>query len=250
MGVAQQRHHGWLGEQVADPQAGQRPGLGQAPDDDQAGQVRTAGERGRLPRDGVHERLVDDDGAARPAQLGESLVHHPGRVGGVADHDQIGLLGHPRGIQDVRRVEDEPLHLVPCCAQGSLGFGERRVHTHRVRRGKGPGQQHERLRPTGGDQHLAGVAVVPAGDRIGGERRVGVGGEAVQGALEAADQPRRRGVAADVDGEVEQTGGELGVAVVAQRIHQCGCGWAGSSGWSCGVCGAPSLPSKPGSAVR
>src|SRR2546421_76076 len=80
------------GEQVPDPQPGQPPGLGEAAQHHQAGQVPPAGQRLRLPRYRVGERLVDHEQPARLGQRrdGTGRVHDRGRVGRVADDDQVG----------------------------------------------------------------------------------------------------------------------------------------------------------------
>ena len=60
---------------------------------------------------------------------------------------------------------------------------------------------------------------MPGGDGVPGAGVGGggrVAGEAVEGGDEPVAQPARRGVALHVDGEVEQAGRDLGVAVVAQ----------------------------------
>ena len=106
----------------------------------------------------------------------------------------------------------------PAGAQGGLGLGEPGVHDGRQPRVQRR-EQREALRAAGQHEHLVGPAAVPGGDGVAGAGVGGggrVAGEVVEGGDEPVAQPARRGVALHVDGEVEQAGGDLGVAVVAQ----------------------------------
>ena len=71
--------------------------------------------------------------AAR-AGRGRGRVQHRGRVGGVPQHDEVGVLRHGGGIQAVAGpgVEEEPVDRVPGSAQRGLGFGEGGVHDDRA----------------------------------------------------------------------------------------------------------------------
>ena len=100
-------------------------------------------------------------------------------------------------------------------ASGSVKPG---VHDRRQPRAQGR-EQREALGAAREDEHLVGPAPVPGGDGVAGPGVGGggrVAGEVVERGDEPVAQPARRGVALHVDGEVEQAGCDLGVAVVAQ----------------------------------
>ena len=50
---------------------------------------------------GVHERLVDHEHASRPGERAQRRlgVQDAGRVGGVADDHEVGVVGHGVGIE-------------------------------------------------------------------------------------------------------------------------------------------------------
>ena len=157
------RDHLGVAHGVAGPETGQAPGLGQRPEHDQAGH--RAGDHGlRLARDRVHERLVDHHDPAGPEQgcgARPAGCSDAGRVGRVADHDQVGVVGNLGRIEREAGVggQDHPLGSVPGGEQRRLGLGELRVDDHGPLRVQGPGQQGEGLGPAGRRQHrLRGYA--------------------------------------------------------------------------------------------
>ena len=91
-----------------------------------------AGEGVPLVGHGVHERLVDHDDATRPHESAQRLlgVQDAGRVGGVADHDEVGVVGDLRRVEDepVRGVGEDVLGLVAGGGEGDVRLGELRVH--------------------------------------------------------------------------------------------------------------------------
>jgi hypothetical protein len=210
-------------ERVADAQSGQAPRLGEAADHEQSGEVPPAGQRGRLPGHGVGEGLVDQEHAARPRQRRHRTggVQHRGGVGRVAEHDEVGVVGHGGGVEPVAVIgtEQQSLDRVSGGAQGGLGLGERRVDDDGAAWAERAGDQHEHLGGPGGEQHLALRATVRGGD--GGPRRsrVGVGGRAVDGVVQDGAKPVRRSAGADVDGQVDEAGRQVVVPVVVQ-VHR------------------------------
>jgi hypothetical protein len=105
--------------------------------------------------------------------------------------------------------------------QRHLGLGERRVQQRRQRRPQYR-EQREALGGTAQDQHLTGVAAVARGHGLAGAAVVGggrVGAEPVDGPHEPVAQPRGRGRAADVHGEVLQARLRVHVAVMPQVSH-------------------------------
>ena len=185
-GAGEPGEQGGVAEGVAGPQPGQRPGLGEAAEHEQAGHVR-GGQRLRLAGQGVGERLVDEDDAPRPGQRGDRAggVQDAGRVGGVADHDEVRVVGDVAGVQAVAVGlvgEDADDGHAPG-AQRGLGLGEPGVHDGRQPRVQRR-EEREALRAAGQHEHLVGPAAVPGGDGVpgagvGGGRRVA--GETVQG---------------------------------------------------------------------
>lgn len=225
LGAAQRRHGLGVAEDVADPQARQAPGLGEAAQHHQAGQVAAGGEALGLAGHRVHERLVDDEGAARPGKAGEVIrgVQYGGGVGRVADDHQVGGLGHRPRIEAeaVRRPQHDAVHRMPGVAQGRLRLRELRVDDDRVACPGGAGQQDERLRGTRREQHLLGRAAVAGGDGPVRGAVVRVAGQPVEGGREAFPEPWRGCAGAHVDGqigEVVAAVADLGVAVVPQIV--------------------------------
>jgi hypothetical protein len=141
-----------------------------------------------------------------------------GRVGRIAHHHQVGVLGTSAGSRrnPDSRLQQYPLTAVPGREQRRLRLGELRVHHHGAARPQRPGQQHEGLGRAGGEQHLFGRAAVRGGDRRGGRRGVGVRGEPRQRRRDPVEQPARRTRDPDVDREIHQPLTGFAVAVVAQ----------------------------------
>jgi phosphoglycolate phosphatase len=111
------------------------------------------------------------------------------------------------------------MHANPGSGENRLGLGERRCDQ---RREPGPQmtQQRKPFRSSRQRQHLVGTASVPV--RRGSSRRKvvaggGVGSKPGQPLGEPFHQPRRRGILADVDGEVEHARRRGLVAVIARR---------------------------------
>jgi hypothetical protein len=155
------------GEQVADPQPGEPPGLGEAADHDEPGEVTVAGQRFPLPGQAVGEGLVDDDGPARPGQPEHrrARVRHGRRVGRVADEDQVRVVRHQSRVEGERERQNHPVYLVPGREQRGLRLGELRVHDDGAPGPQRPRQQHEGLGRARGEQDLTVAAPVPGRDR-------------------------------------------------------------------------------------
>jgi hypothetical protein len=90
------------------------------------------------------------------------------------------------------------------------------------------GDQDEALGGAGGEQHLVRVTAVSGGDRRAGRRRVRIPGQVGQGRGDRVGQPGGRPRPTDVDGEVDQAGGRLRVAVVGEVRLDPG-GWGDSA---------------------
>ena len=108
-------------------------------------------------------------------------VQHAGRVGRVADHDQIGVIRDQLGVRAgsrPRRDQQHPVRAVAGGDQRRLRLGELRVDDHRPPPRLGAGQQGEGFRPARGRQHLIAGDLVGGGDgrrrrpRPAGRRRV------------------------------------------------------------------------------
>ncbi len=244
-----------VAEQVADPQPGQAPGLGEAAHHDEAGQVAAGREGLGLAVDagrggGVGERLVDHEHPTGTGQRGDRArrVQDRGRVRGVADHDQVGVVRDAGRVQAeaVGRVEQDAVHPVPGGPQRRLRLGELRVHHHRAAgAGQGTGDQHEAFGGPGGEKYLLRGSPVPVSDGGAGRRRVRVRGQVAQRGGDRVGQPVRHGGTAHVDRQVDQAGRGLGVAVVAQvGLVERG----GASGRWCGHVRDPAGKPPPGTA--
>ncbi len=155
------------GQQVADPQPGQRPRLGQASDHHQPVEVADARERLRLARQAVGEGLVDDHDPPRAHQLEQRVpwVGDGGRVGRVADEDQVRVGRDQRRVKRERERQDHPVDLVPGGAQGGLRLGELGVDDDRVPGLERARQQDEGLGGAGGEQHLVRRPAMAGRDR-------------------------------------------------------------------------------------
>ena len=85
-------------QRVADPQTGQRPGLGEAAQHHHIGQP--AGRPAIPARPGTASANASSTTTIRPGRRRRehrlARVQHPGRVGRVADHHQVGGLGDRR----------------------------------------------------------------------------------------------------------------------------------------------------------
>ena len=119
-----------------------RPVLGEAAEHDEPG-VAVAGQRLGLAGHGVHERLVDHDQAAGPEQRARCVVgrvQHAGRVGRVADHDQVGVVGDraPGRARSGVRVSTHLGDLVPGLLERGVRLGELGVHDDRAPPGPQP----------------------------------------------------------------------------------------------------------------
>jgi hypothetical protein len=90
-------------------------------------------------------------------------VQHRSRVGGVADHDKVGLVRHPHVRQTERRIEHDVPNRNTSPAQRDVRFGERR-RDHRRQRRTQVGQQGESLGGAGQQRDLVGGPAVPGGD--------------------------------------------------------------------------------------
>ena len=182
-------------EQVTGSQSRDPPGLGQRTNDDESRDGR-GGQGFRLAGNGVDEGLVDDDDPPWPGQAAEqgSRMQGPGRVRRIPDDDQIGAFPDQLRVQrePVGRVEQHPIDPVPGGQQRRLRFGELRVHHHRVPRPQRPGQQRERLRAAGGEQHLIDGPLVPPGHRRDRGGRPGIAAQGTGGRLDRLGQPGRR----------------------------------------------------------
>ncbi len=195
------------------------PTSGQAAQHQDVGQG-IPGDRRRLARDGVHERLVDHQDPARPPQREDvgRRVQHRRRVGGVTDDDEVGRFRHRRRIEPVRRVQSHVRDRDPRLAQGEFGFGERRVD----QRGLTRPQSRQHREPLGAArqcQHLVRRTPVPGRDLLTRPPVGRLGGIPAQPGPrvgESAPQPLGRAVSLHVHREVEQSGSRLGVAVVPQ----------------------------------
>ena len=109
---------------------------------------------------------------------------------------------------------------MPRGGQRRLRLGELRVHDHRPAYPEPClGQQRERLRRTGGEQHLVGGPAVPRGKRRARRGGIRVGREILQRRGDRAGEPVGQRVGADVDREVDQARGEFGVAVEPEFVH-------------------------------
>ncbi|MPM78471.1 hypothetical protein SDC9_125482 [bioreactor metagenome] len=205
-----------VADDVAGPQPGQSPGLGERADHQQV--VHRGVDLGLvLPGHGVHERLVDHHDASRPGQLAQRLavVQDAGGVGRVADQQQVGVRQRI-DVQGERRGQDVAPGRTSRGEQRRLRLGELRMHHHRPVAGDGPGDQRERLRPARGGQHHLRRDTVERRDRGAGRGRVRVGAEAGQGRGDRRQHPVRRAGETYVDRQVDQTLGHLGVAVVIE----------------------------------
>ena len=176
-------------------------------------------------------------------------VQDAGRVGGVADDDEVRVVGDVVGVQAVAvgLVGEHADDRHPGRAQRGLGLGEPGVHDGRQPRAQRR-EQREALRAAGEHEHLVGPAAVPGGDGVAGPGVGGggrVAGEAVEGGDEPVAQPARRGVALHVDGEVEQAGRDLGVAVVAQAAVSRSAGWV----VGCAPCGVSAAGAGSGASA-
>ena len=204
------------GQQVADPEAGQAPGLGQAAHHHQPGEVPAGGQGCGFAGDGVGEGLVHHQDPARAGQPFQDLDRVQPRcgVGRVAEHDQVGVGRHQVGVELERVRQQDPLDPVAGRAQGRLGGGERGVDADRPPRPQPAGQQGERLGGPVGQQHLGRVAPVAGGHRLPGRGGPRVGRETGHGVPEPGLEPGRRPGQADVDRQVELAGSRLRVEVV------------------------------------
>ena len=121
-------------------------------------------------------------------------VQGPGRVGRIADHDQVGAAGIRSGCSANPSAGSSSTRSTRCPAvqQRGLRFGELRMHHHRLPRSQRPGQQGERLRAAGGEQHLLDRSLVPPGHRgdRGGRSRIAAQGPG--GRVDRLGEPRRR----------------------------------------------------------
>jgi hypothetical protein len=146
-------------------------------------------------------------------------VQHGGGVGGIADHHQVGVGGHPGRVESevLGRVEQHPLHGVAGGPQRGLRLGELRVHHHRPAGvAQRPGEQHEALGRAGGEEYLFRGSPVPVSDGGPGRAGVRVRGQPAQGGDHRIGQPVGHRGAADVDRQVDQAGGDLDVPVVPE----------------------------------
>jgi len=138
------------GHEVSRPQAGQPEALGQAPDDDDVLAVGGPHE-GRTVRVGsdVEERLVGDEDPAGPSESfqGRPGVEDGGRVGGVVDDHEVGVVRHRCHVEGkpLGHVEDDPGHCVTGRRECGFGLGELRVDDDRVPPGACPGDKGEGL---------------------------------------------------------------------------------------------------------
>ena len=144
-------------------------------------------------------------------------VQGAGRVGRVADDDQVGVVGDVGGAQLPRRIQDDPARLAARGAQRHLRLGERRVHADRApwpeRRGEPEG-----LAGAVEEHDLVGAAAVALGDGGDGGRLVGIGAEVAERGGHGGAQPRRRAAGEDVDGEVVAGAARELVAVQRGRV--------------------------------
>ncbi len=213
-------------EDVADPQPRQPPRLREAPQHHQTGHVLTPGEGLSLTRHRVHESLVHHQ---RPPGTGETRdpggrVEHRRRIGRVADHDEVGVLGDGRRIEPeaVLRPQEHPVHGVPGVPQCRLRLRELRVHHDGTTDLQGAGEQHEGLRGTRREEHVLHGQPVPGGHRRPRGAPVRVGGETGQRFGDALAQPRRRRTGADVHREVDERRAvvaDLGIPVVTEVVR-------------------------------
>ncbi len=143
------------------------------------------------------------------------MVEDAGGVGGVADDGEV-RRGHLGGDEPEPAVSAQ--HVTAGIAAGGpergLGFGELGVDDERVA-GECPCDEGERLRRARHRQDHGGVDAVVGGDCVAGGGGVRVGGE-VAVAEDLRRQPGRGGGDADVDGEVDETCGEVAVTVVQE----------------------------------
>ena len=209
----------WGAQRVAHAQPGQRPRLRQAAQHHHVGK-RLGRQRGRLTGNRVGERLVDHHDAARPPQRKDLIaqVQHRGRVGRVADHDEVGIVGHTGAGQTERRRQHDVPERDACRGKGGFGLGERR-RDQRGQPGAQVGQKRETLGSPGQQRHLVDTPAVPGSD--GMHRALFIGGARVPAEVgqpggQPVNQPRRRRGGAHIDGEVEHAGRRGLVAVVAR----------------------------------
>jgi hypothetical protein len=118
-------------------------------------------------------------------------VQHRRRVGRIAEHDQVGLLGDLRVGKDKRWVEHDVAQRDARGTQHGLRFGERRRKQGHQPRPQ-VRQQCEALRAAGKQRHLVGTAAVPVGHGLRGAADVvfsRVAAQVVQPRGQPLDQP-------------------------------------------------------------
>lgn len=177
----------------------------------------------RLPRHDVGERLIHHDDATGTSQAGDrgAGVQHGRGIGGVAQHHQVGGVGHEIGVEVPGRREHHLFDRDVRCAQGALGLGERGLHKSRQ-----PGlqlrQQRETLGGPGQQQHLGRVAAVMPGNGLHGPSLIvdpGIAGEVTDAGIQRSQQ-KVRGGTTHVDREVDKSGLDVTVAVTSKVREQ------------------------------
>ena len=148
-------------------------------------------------------------------------MQHPGRVGRIADHHQIGVLGQIGRSGVVECEGRRQHHLAQRHAgrrQDRFGFGERRGD-QRGEAGPQRRQQGEALGSAVEQQHMIRRHPVAEGDGLHRGLLVGGGGiapEVGQSRRKPFHQPGGRLRVSDVDGEVQHSRRSGLVAVIAR----------------------------------
>ncbi len=150
-------------DQVADADPGQRPELGQAPDDHDPG---LPGKALLLAGNELDERFVDDDEPAGMPEAAEQLgrLEASTRILRIADDDEVGVVGDGVRVELPAPGVAEDAHDGGAGgSQRSFRLAEARMHGRRARRPESRGEQPERLAGAVQGQDLLGPPAVAGG---------------------------------------------------------------------------------------
>ena len=135
----------------------------------------------------------------------------------VPDDDEVGIVGDEVRVEGepIGHVKDVPTDANPGRSQSSFGLGELGVDDDCVTRFEG-GDQRESLCSTCGGQHHVGRHPVHGRQGLATRRGIGVTGPVMLGGDDGVAKPLRRLTHAHVDGQVDQTVGDVTIPVMVE----------------------------------